>query len=127
MALSKKKKQEAIDKYKAKIALEEGASDGAAAAAVADLANGLIPRMPVEPRGEEEHRENIPVFDISFSACVARSLDKKEIMSTKGAQEALLKEWAKLRSAGVRDESAAEEWGVVSAGPGEIMPWLMSA
>jgi hypothetical protein len=113
--LSPKDKLRAISEYEAQLALEEPAGDGMPNAAAVMLVEHFNPKMPTEPLGEEEHRENNSMFELPFSACVARTLDKKEIMQTKGAQEALLKEWAKLRSAGVWDEGAAEEWGVVSA------------
>jgi hypothetical protein len=61
------------------------------------------------------HRPHISDDELPFSALVARPVGKAEIRSTPAAQEALLKEWTKLRQAKCWDESKVQEWSKVAA------------
>ena len=65
-------------------------------------------RMPRRSRGfKNRHREDFVPF---YSACVARSIPRKEALSIEAAKAALDKEWAKLRKQGCWDESRVREW-----------------
>ena len=70
-----------------------------------------MPTMPCT----NEHRPHIVDVELPFSAAVARPVGKAEIRSTPAAQEALLKEWTKLRQAGCWDESKVREWSDVAS------------
>jgi hypothetical protein len=61
------------------------------------------------------HRPHVNERELPFSAAVARPVSKAEIRSTLAAQEALLKEWTKLRQAGCWDEAKVREWSEVAA------------
>ena len=73
-----------------------------------------FPKMPVV-RDKQEHRSKVPDGTPLFSACVARSVGKREIMSNPGAKKAMDAEWDKLRKRVVWDESGVREWAEVAA------------
>jgi hypothetical protein len=62
---------------------------------------------------ETEHRDHVPVLEFPFNVCVARPVGKKEVQGNKVAQEAVLKEWTKLRNAGCWNEDGVQEWAEV--------------
>ena len=70
-----------------------------------------MPTMPCEG----VHRTLIPDHDLPFSAVVARPVNKAEVRTTPAAQQALQKEWDKLRAAGCWNESGVREWADVAA------------
>ena len=69
------------------------------------------PTMPVGPPGLTEHRDHL-VVDPSRSllAMVARSVTRKEIMTTPAAPQSLTDEAAKLVQKGARDPKGVKEW-----------------
>ena len=71
---------------------------------------GPPPKLPTRRRRKQLHREKVRPIDIPFSALVARPVKRDEIKRTPAAQEALRKEWAKLRKAGCWDEKNVREW-----------------
>ena len=73
-----------------------------------------VPRMPVAPC-TYEHRERVPLHELPYSALVARAVGKAEARGSPEAQAALLSEWARLRAAGVWDESKVCEWDEVTS------------
>ena len=73
-----------------------------------------VPRVPTT--SQRQPRRPKRVSDLfPYSAFVARPVSKKEIKQNQKANEALLKEWEKLRKAGCWDESMAREWSEVQA------------
>jgi hypothetical protein len=62
-----------------------------------------------------EHRDKLGDSPLPFSACVARSVGKREAQESPAARAALAKEWDRLRKAGCWDESKVTEWDTVSA------------
>ena len=68
-----------------------------------------IPAMPTTPQCAHEHRQLIADVEMPFSALVARPVNKSEIRKCPAAQEALSKEWAKLRAAGCWNEDGVRE------------------
>jgi len=75
--------------------------------------HGKVPRM-MTGKPQSHHRERKPdVMPIGF-ASVARTLNKVEIRSSKGAQAAVRKELDKLRAAGAWDESKVREYSDVA-------------
>ena len=77
-----------------------------------------VPAMPVvEATLDEGHRSNIiDTHDAQwFSACVARSVTKREALSNPKAKASLDKEWDKLRSQGCWNENLVREWSDVAA------------
>jgi hypothetical protein len=69
--------------------------------------------MPVVPV-DTTHRQRHADPELPFSACVARPVSKKETRDTPAAQQALGKEWDKLRAAGCWNESLVREWSDVA-------------
>jgi hypothetical protein len=72
-----------------------------------------VPAMPTVPCSHE-HRPHVVEHELPFSALVARPVSKAEVKTNPKAQEALQKEWDRLRMAGCWDESKVVEWGSVS-------------
>ena len=70
--------------------------------------------MPVAQQ-DETHREKNELFAFPVDVCVARPVGKAEIQKEPAALESLLKEWSKLRTAKVWDESKVREWADVAA------------
>ena len=71
----------------------------------------LMPCMPVS-FGKEDHRPKSivekPFFGIP--ACVARPVDKKEMLANPKAIDAMIQEWARLRDKHVWDEEVVMTW-----------------
>jgi len=74
----------------------------------------FVPAMPTMPCANGR-RPHVLDDELPLSAVVARLVGKAEIRSTPAAQEALLKEWTKLRQAGCWDESKVREWSDVAS------------
>ena len=70
-----------------------------------------MPTMPCEG----VRRTTVPDHDLPFSAVVARPVNKAEVRTTPAAQQALQKEWDKLRAAGCWNESGVRERADVAA------------
>ena len=71
--------------------------------------------MPVLVGHEWSHRDRRQAKELLFSACVARTVNKAEVRTNTKAQQALLKEWDKLRVANTWDVKRVQEWSEVSA------------
>ena len=129
-ALSKKRKDEEIAKYKKKIEAENdpvpavanltcSLEDEGMQIILDELLRNISTDSPSFPRikGESSssHRVKIPFHTFPFSALVARPVGKKEIALEPKAQLALDAEWLKLVKAKVWDEERPREWSEVSA------------
>jgi hypothetical protein len=73
-----------------------------------------VPRMPTTSERQPHRPKRVSTL-FPYSAFVARPVTKKEIKQNAKANEALLKEWEKLRKAGCWDESMVREWSEVQA------------
>ena len=62
----------------------------------------------------DSHRPFTTDYGIPFPARVARPVDKRERANSPAAQEALRKEWTRLRDIGCWDESKPREWSEVA-------------
>ena len=72
-----------------------------------------LPRMPLRSFSFPHRSGNNPM--LTFSACVARSVTRKEARSNAKAMASLDKEWDKLRRQGCWDESSVCEWSVIAS------------
>lgn len=121
--MSYMKRLEAAEKYRAQLAARDappapgGASSSRAPPPLPPPASPPddVPAMPVTRGVAPEHRPILPDHEMHFNACVARPVSKKEVASNPKALEAVLKEWTKLREAGVWDETRVTEWSEVAA------------
>ena len=79
-----------------------------------DFGTHPFPAMPCKPTTEDDpadpHREKIGERRWPINAMVARPVGKKEIAASTAAQEAIQKEWDRLRAKNVWDETQVEEW-----------------
>ena len=75
-------------------------------------AGKTFPRMPTfEPsQGPREHRTRHPHRQLFLEACVARPVTKSERLTNPKAQQAVQKEWDRLRAIKCWDESTVYEW-----------------
>ena len=73
----------------------------------------FLPTMPTT-REKFEHRDKMPKWPV-YAACVARSVTKDEVRRTPRAQEALGKEWTRLRDIKTWDETIVRERRSVEA------------
>ena len=79
--------------------------------AVAETPRPGCPAMPVGPPGLAEHRDILIVDpDRSLMAMVARSVTRKEILTTPAASQSLSDEAAKLVQKGAWDPKGVKEW-----------------
>ena len=67
--------------------------------------------MPCTCDRKEDHRAKIPVTTLGIPACVARPVSKEEVAAKPIAQDAMHKEWTRLRGKDVWDASTVCEWG----------------
>ena len=76
----------------------------------------------MQPRLTGEHRPLHPRIRFPENLAVARPVGRKEIESTPKAEEALIKEWGRLRAIRTWLEDQVQEWSVVrrELGPGVI-------
>jgi hypothetical protein len=123
-SLSEKHKKELRQELKERLAMEKEDARSRACDALmgatlvrrpsAAAAPDAVPHMPLDnstdDRSSEGHRERNPFLQHPYNACVARPVGKKERKATPAAEEAVLKEWARLRAAGCWDESKVCEW-----------------
>jgi hypothetical protein len=72
-----------------------------------------VPAMPLRSKAHTHRPKEAVVY--AYSACVARSVTKKEARQNAKAMAALDKEWKKLIDQGCWDNSTVEEWHVVAA------------
>ena len=63
---------------------------------------------------QQSHRDKLSPFSDLFECCVARTVTKKELKENKKAQQAVQKEWDKLRGLQTWDESRVREWSDVA-------------
>ena len=75
-----------------------------------DISEVLLPTTASEPK----HRIKNTELTFNIPACVARPVGKKELERTLAALEARDKEWRRLRSKQVWDESVGREWDDVA-------------
>ena len=73
-----------------------------------------VPAMGLCEEDEQVHRDKLSRHGPLLPACVARPVGKAEIAREPKAEEALVKEWNKLRNAGVWDEQNVREWNDVA-------------
>jgi len=71
-------------------------------------------KLPRTFSTESGHRQHISNHTFPLNACVARPVNAKEVARTPKAQEALQKEWDRLRGMRCWDESQVREWSDVS-------------
>ena len=80
-------------------------SGGGSSLSVADADCIDMPTVPCT----QGHREIVPEYELPFSAMVARPVGKAEIRTSPAAQQALQKEWDKLRKAVCWNENGVRE------------------
>lgn len=89
-------------------------SSPAAAAADSDASTAAsFVHMPLRLEPFQHRQKDATVF--FYSACVARSVARKEARSTPAAWDALTAEWNKLRDKNTWDESTVCEWRVIAS------------
>ena len=71
-------------------------------------------QIPMMPRTKKRPHVPNPPFPLPFSAYVARPVGPKEIEQNKKAQEALNKEWSRLKSMRTWEEDKVKEWADVA-------------
>jgi hypothetical protein len=127
--LSKKRKQEEIAKYQARLETSELPPAAASMSVdmseenvqhlIEELLKNIVTDAPSFPTYKEQpsatHRVKVLEHSLPFSALVARPVGKQEIQREKKAQAALDAEWLKLTSAKVWDEEHPREWSELSS------------
>lgn len=84
--------------------------------AVCKQVDDLTPAMICIPNGPEHRPNDLLGMFHNVSACVACPVSRKELRANTNAIPAMEKEWDRLRSKGVWDDSVEKEWSHVCAG-----------